>query len=375
MKGKRAIVCIGLSALLVLGLFLGACSQGPAGEAPKAAGGTKEAAAAKPAGKAIQWSFFSAYGPEDGACCVVWPRLFKEIEQATGGQLVITPFWSGQHPYEGKDMLKVLKDGEAQLVHFYGGYLTAVEPVFGIDAVPMILPPDPIMAFKTVARLWGNFQQDRGGVLEDMLESRWNSSMVHMLPASAQRFFTKGYAAEGIGSFKGHKVRVYSPELSKLVEIMGGTPVSVSFGEVYTSLSTNLIDGTVTSTAFADSGGWFDYIDTINMWEIMAGIDGLAVSLKALGELPADVKAAFLKIMQESAMKPEMLELNDNAVVLEKHLLSGKVKAFVPKAEARGKVMAAVEKEIWAPWLAKTGEEGKKVLAQIEELKKELAKK
>jgi hypothetical protein len=37
--------------------------------------------------------------------------------------------------------------------------------------------------------------------------------------------------------------------------------------------------------------------------------------------------------------------------------------------------MAAVEKEIWAPWLAKTGEEGKKVLAQIEELKKELAKK
>jgi len=193
-----------------------------------------------------------------------------------------------------------------------------------------------------------------------------------MVPASAQRFFTRGYAAEGIGSFKGHKVRVYSPELSKLVEIMGGTPVSVSFGEVYTSLSTNLIDGTVTSTAFADSGGWFDYIDTINMWEIMSGTDGLAVSLKALNALPADVKAVFLRIMQESAMKPEMLELSDNAVVLEKLLLTGKVKAFVPKADARQKVAAAVEKEIWTPWLANTGEEGKKVIAQVREFQKEL---
>jgi len=367
---KRRFVQVALFLLLALGLLLTACSQRTTGEAPQAAGETK-AAPLKP-GKVIEWSFFSAYGPEDGACCVVWPRLFEEIKVATGGQLVISSFWSGQHPYEGKDMLKVLKDGEAELAHFYGGYLTAVEPVFGVDAIPMLLPPDPINAFKTIARLWGNFQQDRSGVLEDLMQTRWNASMVHMVPASAQRFFTRGYAAEGIGSFKGHKVRVYSPELSKLVEIMGGTPVSVSFGEVYTSLSTNLIDGTVTSTAFADSGGWFDYIDTINMWEIMSGTDGLAVSLKALNALPADVKAVFLRIMQESAMKPEMLELSDNAVVLEKLLLTGKVKAFVPKADARQKVAAAVEKEIWTPWLANTGEEGKKVIAQVREFQKEL---
>lgn len=370
----RSAVFRAVAVLLVaLGLLLTACSQRVA-EEPQQAAGEAKTAPLKP-GKVIEWSFFSAYGPEDGACCVVWPRLFEEIKAATGGQLVIHSFWSGQHPYEGKDMLKVLKDGEAELAHFYGGYLTAVEPVFGIDAIPMLLPPDPMNAFKTIAHLWGDFKQNRSGVLEDMLQDRWEASMVHMVPASAQRFFTRGYAAEGIGSFKGHKVRVYSPELAKLVEIMGGTPVSVSFGEVYTSLSTNLIDGTVTSTAFADSGGWFDYIDTINMWEIMSGTDGLAVSLKALNELPADVRAVFLRIMQESAAKPEMLELSDNAVVLERLLLTGKVKAFVPKADARQKVVAAVEKEIWEPWMANTGEEGQKVIAQIREFQKGLAAK
>ena len=211
MERKMGILLVCVSALLAVTLALAGCGGPSAGGTPEATGEASAPAALKPTGKVIEWSFFSAYGPEDGACCVVWPRLFEEVKQATGGQLVISAFWSGQHPYEGKDMLKVLKDGEAQLTHFYGGYLTAVEPVFGVDAVPMLLPPDPIMAFKTLARLWGNFEQDRGGVLEDLLESRWNASMVHMLPASAQRFFTRGYAAQGIGSFKGHKLPCLLP--------------------------------------------------------------------------------------------------------------------------------------------------------------------
>jgi len=369
MKKKLLILALAILTMVLLG-----CAKQPAAEAKKEAGQGQEKPLAS-TGKVIKWSFFSAYGPEDGACCEVWPRLFQEIKEATGGQLEITAFWSGQHPFEGKDMLKVIRDGEAQLVHFYGGYLTAVEPVFGVDAIPMLLPVDPMDAFKVISALWGNYSQDRGGVLEDILESRWNASMIHMVPASAQRFFTKGYEAKGIGAFKGHKVRVYSPELAKLVEIMGGTPVSVAFGEVYTSLSTNLIDGLVTSTLFANSGGFFDICNTINMWEIMSATDGLMVGKKALADLPGEVRAVFLKIMHDSAVKPELLELTDNAMVLEKRLLSGKVKAFVPKEEERNKVAAAVEKEIWNPWINKVGEEGKKVLKQVDEVKAGLKKK
>ncbi len=313
-----------------------------------------------------QWSFYSAYGEEEGACGEVWSRLFDEIEEATEGRLVIDAYWYGQHPYEGEDMLRVLEEGNAQLSHFYSGYLTAVEPVFGVDAIPMLLPTDPMEAWEVIARIWGNFDQDRSGVLEDILQERWNASMVHMLPASPQRFFTAGYEIEDINSLKGHKVRVYSPELAKLVEIMGGTPVSVSFGEVYTSLATNLIDGLVTSTAFAESGGFFDFCDAINMWEIMSGTDGLMVSQEALNNLPSDVKAIFLEIMHESAMKPEMLELNQNDEIVEMLVQSGKVKAVVPTQENRDEVIEIVKKEIWEPWMEAVGDDGQRVLNQIE---------
>ena len=57
------------------------------------------------------WSFYTAYGPEDGACCEIWQQLFDKIYEETDGRLKIEIYWYGQHPYEGEEMLKVVKDG------------------------------------------------------------------------------------------------------------------------------------------------------------------------------------------------------------------------------------------------------------------------
>lgn len=313
----------------------------------------------------IEWSFYAAYGPEEGASCAVWEQLFAEVKEKTDGRLIITPYWYGQHPYEGEDMLKALEDGSCQISHFYSGYLSAVEPVFGADAVPMLLPSDPMESWKVTARLWGNFEQDKSGVLESILQDRWNATMVHMLPASPQRFFSVGYKVDGLESLKGHKIRVYSPELGKLVEILGGTPVSVAFSEVYTSLSTNLIDGYVTSVMFAESGGLFDFTDTINAWEIMASTDGLIVDLDELDALPPDIKEIFLTIMHDSAMKPETVELDMNAEIVESRTATGKVEFYTPSEDKRAEVVEVVKKEIWGPWLELTGEDGQKVIEQV----------
>lgn len=351
LKSGRSILIV---LTLILSLTLTGCgaSQTPANNASD---------------EVIQWSFYSAYGQGEGACSEIWPQLFEKVKEETGGKLVITTYWYGQHPYEGEDMLKALEDGSCQLSHFYGGYLSSVEPVFGVDAIPMLLPTDPMQAWSKISKLWGNFKQDKTGVLESILEDRWNASMVHMLPASPQRFFTDGYDVTDINSLKGHKVRVYSAELAKLVEIMGGTPVSISFSEVYTSLSTNLIDGLVTSTVFGNSGGVFDFADRINMWEIMSGTDGMMVSLDALNALPPDIKATFLKVMSESANKPEMLELEQNDAVVKELEAGGKVKVIVPTEENRNAVIEAVKKEIWSPWMETIGDDAKKVMDQINE--------
>lgn len=324
--------------------------------------------------KVYEWNLFMAYGPEDGACCELWPKLLKEVERETDGRFKVNVFWSGQHPYEGADMLKVIKEGQADLAHFYGSYVSSVVPAFGIDGVPMLLPPDPMDSFKVMSGLWGNFKQDRSGVLEKELQDKWSASMVHMIPASHQRIFSKGYEVTGLESLKGHKIRTYSPELANLVEILGGTPVSMNFGEVYTGLAQGMVDGLITSTQFAKAGGFFDFCDTINMIEIMAAMDGLMVNQQSLKELPEDIRGTFLDVMHNSATKPETLELANNAIILEQLLLTGDVKAFVPEQEKRQEVVKVVKKEIWEDWLENAGELGQAAMKQMEEMKKSLKK-
>lgn len=369
---KRAIV---MSALLVIAVVIFSLGCNPPEQASSGNGSSnssgkkaEEVQQLESTGETIEWSMFTAYGPNDGAACEVWPVLFDEIEKKTGGQLKINIYWSGQHPYEGSDMLKVIKDGEAEMVHFYSGYFTSIEPVFSIDSIPMLLPVDARDAFGALSVLWGNFEQNTSGVLEGILQEKWGATMVHLMPASPQRFFTKGYAIEGIGSLEGRKVRVYNPELATLVKILGGTPVSLSFGEVYTGLSTGLIDGLVTSLQFAESGGFLEITDNINMWEIMAAMDGAMVSLDALESLPPDVRDVFLTVMRNSAQKPEMKELVNNALILEKQLLMGQ-NAYVPEKSERDKVVEEVRKQIIEPWVESTGENARRAIKQIEEYK------
>jgi len=318
-------------------------------------------------GKVYKWKFFAFYGPTEGVCCLEWVKLFDEVKKATNGQLQIVPYWSGEHPFSGSDALKVIKERQAELVHFYGGYLSATSPAFNIDGVPMILPPEWDKAFEVVKGLYGGFKGDRSGVLERILQDKWNATMIWMMPASPQRFFTKGYEVTGLGSLKGHKIRVYNAELAKLVEILGGIPVSISFSETYTALATGLVDGLITSLKFADSGGMLEVCDTINLWEICSGMDGLVVNRDALAELPSDVRKTFLQIMYNSAVAPPKLELYMNALLLEKYLKLG-YNVYVPSEEARGEVVMRAKEEIWPSWLEAGGAEAEATLEQARKI-------
>jgi len=319
-------------------------------------------------GYSFKWSLFTTFGPEDASICYIWPKLFDEIRQRTNGQLDISIYWNGQHPYKGEDLLKVVKEGTAELVHLSAGYLTSTEPVLGFFALPVVLPDKSMERFQAEAAMWGNFEQ-KDGFLENILEKKWGAQVVHGIPACWIRLFTKGYRADGIGSLKGHKIRVFSPELAKFVEILGGTPVTLEYGEVYTALSTGLIDGAITTLQVADASGWLDQCDTINLWNLIAYMDATAVSSKALNELPDDIKKIFLDVMRTSAQKPEMLELYREAMLLEEKITGG-YDLYVPDSTIKGIVREKIMDQVIKPWLDRVGDDGKKAFEELEKLKK-----
>lgn len=360
MKKQKRILILMVVTVMIFSIGLTGCG-GNGGN-----GGT--GGADNGAGEVIRWTFFSGYGPTDGAVSVVLPRLFNEIYEATDGRLSISIMWSGQHPYEGEDLLRAIEVGATELAHFFSGYLVSVEPIFSADSIPLMLPGDVMEAWDIIKGLWGDFELSGTGFYEQILNDRWNASLIHMIPASPQRFFSIGYDVPYHNSLEGRMVRVFNADLARLVTAMGGTPVPIAFAEVYTSLATGLIDGLVTSTAFAYSGGFFDYVDTINKWEISLASDGVAVCNDALASLPADIREIFLGIMLGSARAPEMLEIEDNNQLVERLVAEEGKRVVIPTEAERERVRQLAVDYVWAPWLEATGEEGHRLLDEIDRL-------
>lgn len=345
-----------LLALIVAACMMTACGGSGSGE--------------ESTGETIEWSLYSAYGPEDGTCCEVWQDLADQIYDETNGQLKINIYWYGQHPYEGEEMLKIVKDGTCELAHFYSGYVEGVEPALSVESLPLLLPSDGYEAYDILTELWGGFEGNTDGTLEALLQEKWNATMVHCMPASPQRVFTVGYDATTDNSLKGHKIRTYSTATAEFVKALGGTPVSISLSETYTSLSTNLVDGLITSTMFGYNNGVFDYVDNVNKWEISAATDGLIANKDALAALPDDVRETFLRIMKESATKPETKEIDDNDALLETLQKDEGVVVNEPTPEFREEIRQKLEKTVWAEWLESSGDYGQKILDQINSISK-----
>lgn len=349
---------LALALSLIMVLFLVACG-GSGGDS-----GSTESDAQEASVEPIEWTFYTAYSPEDGACCEIWQQLFDKIYEETDGRLQITTYWYGQHPYEGEEMLKVISDGTAELAHFYSGYVESVEPALAVEGLPLLMPIDGYEAYEILTALWGGFEGDTSGALEAILQEEWGATMVHCMPASPQRLFTAGYTAVEPDSLNGHKIRTYSTATAAFVQALGGTPVSISLSETYTGLSTNLVDGLITSTLFGYNNGVFDFVDAVNVWEISSSTDGMICSQEALKALPDDVREIFLRVMKESATAPETLEIDANDELLAQ-LESEGVQVLTPSDDFRNSIRDELEKTVWSEWLADAGENGQAVLDQI----------
>lgn len=351
---KRFFV-IGLCLVFTMGLLCSCSSSNGGGEG---------------SGDVTTWEFYSSYGQQDGACCEVWQELAKQIEEETDGRLVINISWYGQHPYEGEDMLKTVKDGTCQMTNFYSQYAEAAEPALAVEAQPLLFPTDKLEAFNILSELWGNYEQDTNGAMEKILEENWNSTCVFCMPAASQTLFTAGYEAVTENSLAGHKIRVQGEATSQFVQALGGTPVSIGLSDLYTSLSTNLVDGCITSPLFGNNYGIFDFLDTSNDWQISSATDALIVNLDALNALPDDVKETFLKIMQDRALAPETLEIDQNEEVVKDTLVPNGLSEVVPSEDTRNNLRKVMEKKCWNEWLESAGENGQLVLDQVNELMK-----
>jgi len=175
----------------------------------------------------------------------------------------------------------------------------------------------------------------------------------------SMQFFGKE-PIESMDGLVGQNIRSWSPELSMWIELLGGTPVSISYAEAATAFATGLAQGVVSGVTSGFDGGWFDFLKVIQMWEYGYSQCFVLTNKEALAELDEATRDAFLGVTQEYAPLIQAGLPGSEDTNLRRAVVEYGVTVYPVDPELRAKMFEKCKTEIWPIWLERAGADGQK---------------
>ncbi|NNU44832.1 TRAP transporter substrate-binding protein [Ramlibacter montanisoli] len=179
------------------------------------------------------------------------------------------------------EQLRVMKAGLFDIVSLRVSQNSRDEPtLLGLDLVGA--SPDYATGRKVANAYFST--------IDERLQKQFNVKLLGVWPFGPQVLFCKKPIAK-LADVKGMKVRVYDQNLAKFIEMVGGTPVPVSFADTHQSLSLGVVDCAITGPSSANSAGWPEVTTHQLPLGFQMALNGYAISLKAWNQLKPDQQA------------------------------------------------------------------------------------
>lgn len=223
--------------------------------------------------------------------------FFEDLPEKFDGRLAVEFRTSDEVGLSGFDAMRMLKLGIFDVMAIQLGYVSGDEPfVLGLD-LPGIAPD--LELSRKVVDAWRDTFSTR-------LAEKYDATVLALWPFPGQVFFCKGELT-GLSDLKGKKVRSFTPAMAQLIEYFGGTPVTMSFSEVYPGLQRGVADCGITATLSGNTAKWFEVTDTIYPLSIGWGIQANVVNNAFLDELSEADQTLLIESMKQ--LEDDMWEL------------------------------------------------------------------
>ena len=209
------------------------------------------------AGLALSASAVLADGPVVLTAVGTWSSLtnFQKHEEpffntrlnaASGGDIVGKIQSQSGLGLKGFEIMRLVKNGVFDFAFGLPGYVAAENAIFeGADLSSLTQDID------TQRKVSDAYFP----TLEKAFEEIYNAKLLMLYPFPSQTLWCNG-EVNGIADLDGKKIRVYSTTLGDFVEGVGGTSVTVSFGEVIPALEKGVVDCAITGTMSAYTAKW-----------------------------------------------------------------------------------------------------------------------
>lgn len=225
------------------------------------------------------------------------------VEKETGGKVKFKFFHSGQL-YKGKEEFAALERGDIDMAAPNDLYLTGIIPNTGISNLPFLWETPASMQKSLDAGLW-----DLG------INNKFEEHNVKVLGTAAggpYQIYSKGFKVTLPQDIKGQKWGVSGSTASKAVELMNGSPTTMSSGELYMALQRGTINGTTRPLITGLGRKLYEVVDNLSVTNMAYFTCVLAINKTKWDGLPKDVQQVMIaggkkRDQQQLAMLEEFM--------------------------------------------------------------------
>ncbi len=297
----------------------------------------------------VEWQYFSYFPVNDNA--VKLTRQFAEdVGAATEGRLQIKVFAAGELPYKASDVLRAVATNQVQMGDMAVGFASGDVPELNVLSLPFLCTS--FDAFKKAI-------VDIGPIVDEVIGDRFKVDVAMNWTMPAQNFWFNRPIVKS-SEISGLKIRTWNPQQVNMVQLLGGSPVSISSAEVIPALERKVIDGAITSAFSANDWRAYEIIETGFMANFAMGHQVTMINEAELAKLPEDLRTVLLRKVAEWEPKyVEMAAKGDDEA--RSNLAANGVTLVEPTAEDYAHVRE-VMLPMWNEWAGKHGETSAKLL-------------
>ena len=291
---------------------------------------------------------------------VAWPesnfhtegvlRFAELVGERTNGGLNIVVQSGGALGFEGQEMLRVVGNGTVPIAEVLMGNVLGSEPVFGLTSLPLLVED-----YEGARALYDAAKPAYEAALE-----RNNVMLLYAVPWPPSGVFTKEEVTTPSG-FNTLKVRTYDSNSAEFVQGLDAQGVALPFSELFTALSTGLVNAVLTSSSTGvdatlwEVTGYFariDYAYPLNM---------VIVNREMFEALPEETQQAVL----DAAAEVEQMQWEASRRADEEALSRLREGGITMVDEVSGELNSAMQEvaaSLEEAWLEEAGEMGQEVL-------------
>ncbi|RNL85754.1 TRAP transporter substrate-binding protein [Halostreptopolyspora alba] len=195
-----------------------------------------------------EWSLAEAH-PEDYPTTQADIWFADQMRERTDGRIDIQVMHGGQLGEEA-DVLEQVQMGAVEMTRVSTSPVSEIVDEFGVFALPYV--------FDDTEHLWRFLEGDYAqGMLDDVRDSGYVGLAYY--EAGARNFYTTDEPIESPDDLKGQDIRVLPGTVNvDMIEAMGGSGVTMDYGEVYSSLENGTITGAENNEPSYVSSGHYE---------------------------------------------------------------------------------------------------------------------